>query len=121
MRAIAADRNLDGDWTDNHGSDGVNVLFGTVNARFVRDAEAGAIGVIANSYLETDDSDIYSARDAQENAFGHPMNAWIGYESFLWNEDGIVTFGPGFHTWTRNDGLLNSHPFRAASISQLFL
>ncbi len=35
MRTGVADRNLNGDWTDNYGSDGVNVLPGDA-VRFVR-------------------------------------------------------------------------------------
>ncbi len=92
MRAISADRNLYGDWTDNHGPDGVNVLFGGAAVQFVRDEEAGDAGVIANPHLEKD-TDIYRA------AFrGDPENAWITY-SPVWDEYNIMTFRVGTTAW----------------------
>ncbi len=84
MRAVLADRNLDGDWRDNHGPDGVNVLFSDYSVQFVGPNSE----TIGNPYLLAD-SNIY------EGDYGHPENAWIfGYELTLgdFEQDGIWVF-----------------------------
>ncbi len=85
MRAIAADRNYretgaDLDWQDNHGQDGVNVLFEDRHVTFVRDDTVGASGVIANPYLD-EDTDIYddTAGDAVRDHYRHAWIRWVSY------------------------------------------
>ncbi len=104
MRAVVADRNLDGDWTGNHGPDGVNVLFGTELVRFVRagegTGEAPDMERIGNPHL-AEDSDIYEAEER-----GDPLDARIGPKAYLledfYHEDlGMWIFDtPGSYTFT---------------------
>ncbi len=96
MRALAADRNLYGDWTDNHGQDGVNVLFSGGAVRFVRDAEVGRAGYIANPFLD-EDQDIYEA-----SARGDERDAWITghtseFDDFRDEENNLWVFTANFY------------------------
>ncbi len=68
MRAIAADRNLHGDWRDNHGPDGVNVLMGGETVQFLSPDN----GKIGNPFIGAD-ADIYSG------PYADPDDACIAY------------------------------------------
>ncbi len=90
MRAVMADRNLDGDWTDNHGEDGVNVLFTDNSVQFVGPNP----GTIGNPYLDVD-SDIY------DGPYGDREDAFIfGYEmsmeDFYDEENNLWAFTSSF-------------------------
>ena len=80
MRALAADRNLYGDWSDNHGEDGVNVLFGSDRVQFVRAGEGTGnppeSGKIGNPHLARDGNIYESAQH------GDPEDARIAYSAY---------------------------------------
>ncbi len=98
-RALLADRNLRpreeglAPWTENHGPDGVNVLFVDGSVRFTAPNEEGEIG---NPHLRGVDDNIYLAEtDA------HPEDAYIAYEQDTWEMHGVKIFWePGKHQWT---------------------
>ncbi len=101
MRAVVADRNLDGDWTDNHGEDGVNVLFGGEMVGFVGAGEGTGVPPdpekIGNPHIEKD-SNIYGGLLFAAD----PKIAVIGYSYSLTYEK--VT-DPGLHTWNSGNNM----------------
>ncbi len=94
MRALLADRDYTEEengadaWQNNHGTDGVNVLFTDYSVQFVGPENQ----MIGNPYLDSDDN-IYSG------GIGDREDANIGYEAFSWEGDDVIAFSSST-TWT---------------------
>ncbi len=81
MRAVLADRNYYGDqppgeeaWQDNHGPDGVNVLFTDYSVQFLSPGSPISNPYIRDAAGNLVDENIYDAPSS-----GHPENAMVGY------------------------------------------